>query len=66
MRGGGGCGWGRDGDRISWWEDNVSNLTLGTEPKSSLAYALGFKHHHPNMSTLGDPGVWLERERVVF
>ena len=61
--GGGGYGWGGDGYRIIQWEDNVSNLTLGTEPNAPLAYAPGLEHHHPIMSTLGDPGGRLERER---
>ena len=51
--GGGGYGWGGDGYRIIQWEDNVSNLTLGTEPNAPLAYAPGLEHHHPIMSTLG-------------
>ena len=36
---GGGDGRGGDGDRISWWEDNVTDLTLGTEPNDPLSYA---------------------------
>ena len=44
-------------------EDNVANVTLGTEPNSPLAFALGLEYHHPIMSTLGDPGGRLERER---
>ena len=34
----GGDGRYRDGDVLSWWEDNVENVTLGTEPKSILYY----------------------------
>ena len=48
-------------DRLSWWEYHVSNL--GTEPNDHLVYALGLEHHHPIISTLGDPGRQLERER---
>ena len=59
-RGAGGCGWGGDGDRLSQWEDNVDRLTLGTEPNSTLAYALVLEHHYPIMSTLGDSGGWLD------
>ena len=40
-RGGGGDGQGGDGCRLSWWEDNVAKLTLGTEPNYPLAYAPG-------------------------
>ena len=50
----------RDGDGdgyiISWWEDNIANITLGTETNSPLVYARVLEHHHPNMSTLGEPG----------
>ena len=40
---------------LSWWEDNIANATLETEPNAPLAYAPGLEHHPPNMSTLGDP-----------
>ena len=50
----------RDGERLSQWEDNVDRLTLGTEPNSTLAYALVLEHHYPIMSTLGDSGGWLD------
>ena len=59
----GGRGWGGDRDRLSRWEDNVANLTLGTEPNDTLSYALGLEHHQPIVSTLGDPGGRLEIER---
>ena len=54
---GGGDGRYGDGYRygLSWWEDNIVNLTLETEPNAPLAYAPGLKHYHPNMSTLGEP-----------
>ena len=60
-----GRGYGRGGDgyRLSRWEDNVANLTLGTEPNALLAYAPGLEHHHPIMSTIGNPGVRLLTER---
>ena len=61
--GGGGDGWVGDGERLSRWEDNVANLTVGTEPNAPLAYAPGLEHHHPIISTLGEPGGRLERER---
>ena len=62
-RGGGGDG--RDGDDniLSWWENNVASLTLGMEPNDPLAYAPGLELHHPIISTLGDTGGRLERER---
>ena len=44
-------------------EDNVANITLGTEPNTPLAFALGLEYHHPIMSTLGDPRGRLERDR---
>ena len=47
-RGVGVDGW--DGDELSWWEDNVANVT---EHDSPLAYALLLEHHHLIMSTLG-------------
>ena len=51
---------------MSWWDDNVANLTLGTEPNVPLAYAPGLEHHHPIMITLGDPGGRLERKRESY
>ena len=30
-----------NGDILSWWEDNVANVTIGTEPNDTLAYAPG-------------------------
>ena len=62
-----GVGDGRDGDRdvLSLWEDNVANVTLGTDPNSPFAYAPGLEHHHPNTSSLGDPGGRLNREREI-
>ena len=55
---GGGGGYGRevDGDVLNQWGDNVANITLGTEPNATLAYAPGLEHHHPIVSTLGEPG----------
>ena len=54
-RGGGGGGRDRDSNRLSWWEDNVANLTLGMEPNVTLDYDPGLKNHHPIMSMLGYP-----------
>ena len=55
---GGGDGWDRDGGRygLTWWEDNIANVTLETEPNAPLAYAPGLEHHHPNMSALVETG----------
>ena len=39
--GGGGYGRGGERDRLSQWEDNVENLTLGKEPNGPLADAPG-------------------------
>ena len=50
---------GQDEDRyqrLIKWEDNVANITLGTEHNASLAYAPGLEPHHPIMSTLGAHG----------
>ena len=55
-REGGGDGWDGDVDRLSRWEDNVSNITLGKEPNNPLSYSMGLEHHHPIMSKLGEPG----------
>ena len=65
-RGGGGDG--RDGDRnrLSWWEDNIGILTLGTEPNDTLPYDLGLEHHHPIMITLWDTGGQSESERDIL
>ena len=41
----------------------VTNLTLGTEPNSLIAYALGLELRRPIMSNIGDSGGQLERER---
>ena len=60
---GGGGGDRRDGDGLSWWENNVKHAALGTETNAPIAYALGLKHHQPIISTLGYPGSRLERER---
>ena len=55
-RGEGGYGWNGDIDILSWWEDNVANITLGTDTNAPLIYAPRLEHHHPIMSTLWDPG----------
>ena len=54
--------YGQDGDgyRLSHCKDNVANVTLGMEPNATFFYATGLEHHHPIMSTLGDPGVQLD------
>ena len=54
--GGGGDGRDRDIYILSWWEDNVANLTLGMDPNISLAYALRLERHHLIMGTLGENG----------
>ena len=54
--GGGGGGDGRYGNidrQLIRWEDNVSNLILGTDPNDPLAYDTGLELHHPIMSMLG-------------
>ena len=57
-----GGGVGQRQRRVNLGEDNISNITLGTEPNSPLVYALGLEHHHPIMSTLGKLEGILERE----
>ena len=49
-------------------EDKVANITLGTETNAPLDYAPGLDHHHPILSTLGDPGgrLYTEREILFF
>ena len=42
-----------DGYGLNWWEDNVVNIILGTEPNAPLAYAPGLELHYPIISTLG-------------
>ena len=68
---GGGTGGGAGGDvqdgdrdRLNWWEDNVANLILGTEPNTSLVYDPGLELHHPIMSTLDGHGgrIYIERD----
>ena len=71
--GGGGGGDGQDGDvegdgdgdGLNWWEDNLSNLILGTEPNTSLAYDPGLELHQPIMSTPDGHGGRIEREREI-
>ena len=46
--------WDGDGDIISWWEDNVANITLGTETNAPIDYAPGLEHHHTIISMLGE------------
>ena len=51
---GSGGGTGGDGyGRLIRWEDNVSNLILGTYPNVPLVYAPGLEIHHPIMSIIG-------------
>ena len=56
-------GRGGDGYRFNQWGDNIENIALGTEPNAPLAYDPGLEHHQPIMSTFGEPGGRLERER---
>ena len=56
------CGQGGDGYILSWWEDNLKNVTLGTEPNAPIAYDMVLEHHHLIMSTLEEPGCQLEIE----
>ena len=62
----GGYEWDGDGDILSWWENNVPNLNLGTEPHAPFAYDLGLENRHSIMSTLEDPRGQLEREIVII
>ena len=61
--GGGGYGWNGDGDRLSWWEDNLAHVTIGTEPNAPLDYDPGLEHHHPIISNIGEHICRLDRER---
>ena len=70
----GGSGGGTDGRRgggvggeiLGQWEDNVVNLTLGTEHNSSLLYSTRLDHRHPIIITLGGPGCRLERDIEIL
>ena len=57
---GGGRGYRRDRDRngygLSWWEDNVAQITVGAEPNNPLVYAPGLEPHHLIMSKPGENG----------
>ena len=53
----------RERGGLSWWEDNIAHVTLGTDPNAPLAYAPGLELHHPIMSMLGEYRGRLERER---
>ena len=70
-RGGGGDG--RDGDgegdgdgRIIKLEDNVANITSGTEPNDTLVYAPVLDINYPIVSTLGVYEGQLDRERDIY
>ena len=58
---GGGYGWEGEKDGLNWWEDNVANINVGTEPNAPIDYAPKLEHHHPIMSMLGDHRGRLER-----
>ena len=60
---GGGDRQGGDGYRSSQWGDNVSNLTLGTDPNVPLAYAPELEHHHQIMSILGGAAGQIDRDK---
>ena len=47
-----------------WYEDNKAHATLGAEPNIPIPYSLVLEHHHPIMSTLGDPEGRLDRDRT--
>ena len=64
-RGVGGDGRYGDKDGLSWWEDNVSHVTLGADHNAPLVYALVLELHHPSMSNFGEQGDQLEREREI-
>ena len=60
--GGGVYIWDRDGYRISWWEDNVAIINLGTDTNDPLDYAPGLEHHHPIISMVRELEIQLERD----
>ena len=63
------AGWGEEqtkggvGDGLLFWDDNVANVILGTEPNDNLAYAPGLELHHPIVSMIGGHGEPLEIDR---
>ena len=63
--GGGVYIWDGGGDRLSWWGDNVANITLGTETNALLDYATGLEHQYPMISTLGETGGQWERYSIL-
>ena len=64
-RGGGVLIWDRDRDRLSQWEDNVENITLGTKPNAFLEYAPVLLRHHPIIIILEDLVGQLERDSIL-
>ena len=57
--------WDGDGERISWREDNVANINLGTETNAPLEYAPGLEHRHPIISMLGELEGQLDRDNIL-
>ena len=47
----------KDGYRLTWWDNNVVQVSLKTDPNAHFAYVLVLEHHHLITSTPGDPGV---------
>ena len=47
-------------------EDNLSKVTLGTEPNDPLNYSPGLEHHYPIMSALGYIGGQLDRDIYIL
>ena len=59
------CIWDGEGYIISWWEDNVANITLGTETHAPLDYDPGLEHHLPIISMIGELEGQLERDNIL-
>ena len=55
-------------DELSWWEDNVSHLTVGTDPNTNtpLAYAPVLALHHLITIMLGEHGSRLDRYKDIY
>ena len=47
-------------------EDNVEDVTLSTKSNYPLTYGTRLEHHRPIISTFGEPGGRIERERDTY
>ena len=57
--------WDRYRDILSLWDNNVANITLGTETNDPLTYAPVLEHHHPIISMIGALEGQLDRYNIL-